>query len=87
MLAPFIERILDAARIQPTDRVLDVGCGNGATSRAAAARAGTVVGVDISAPMLERARSQAAAAGITNVEFVEADAQEHSFRRRSSTSS
>jgi SAM-dependent methyltransferase len=80
MLAPFIDRILDAAGIQPTDRVLDIGCGNGATSRAAAARAGSVVGVDISAPMIERARSQAAAAGITNLEFIQADAQEHSFR-------
>ena len=39
MLAPFIDRILDAAQLQPTNRVLDVGCGSGATSRGVAARA------------------------------------------------
>lgn len=79
MLAPFIDRILDAAQLQPTNRVLDVGCGSGATSRGVAARAASVVGVDISAPMLRRAREHAAADGLTNVEFVQADAQEHAF--------
>lgn len=79
MLAPFIDRILDAAQLQPTNRVLDVGCGSGATSRGVAARAASVVGVDISAPMLQRAREHAAADGLTNVEFVQADAQEHAF--------
>jgi SAM-dependent methyltransferase len=79
MLTPFVEPLLGAADLQPSDRVLDVGCGNGAVSRAAAQRAGSVVGLDISAPMLRRAREQAAAAGITNVEFVEGDAQTHEF--------
>ena len=79
MLAPFIDRLLDAAELQPTDRVLDVGCGNGATSRAAAQRAASVVGVDISGPMLQRARQQGAEAGLANLAFLQADAQEHDF--------
>jgi SAM-dependent methyltransferase len=78
MLAPFIEPVLDAARVAAGDRVLDVGCGNGALSRAAAARGATVTGVDISGPMLERARAHAAAEGV-DVEFVQADAQAHPF--------
>jgi SAM-dependent methyltransferase len=79
MLTPFINPLLEAAAPQSSDRVLDVGCGNGATSRAAARRAGFVVGVDISAPMLGRARERAAGEGMTNLEFVEGDAQTHAF--------
>jgi SAM-dependent methyltransferase len=79
MLTPFVEPLLRAVALQPSDRVLDVGCGNGALSRAAAPDAGSVVGLDISALMIGRAREQAAAAGITNVEFIEGDAQTHDF--------
>jgi SAM-dependent methyltransferase len=81
MLSAFVEPLLDAAAISGSDHVLDVGCGNGATSLAAARRAssGRVVGVDISGPMLTRARARAAADGITNVDFVHADAQDHPF--------
>lgn len=78
MLAPFLDPILDAAAITDGTRVLDVGCGNGALSRAAAARGGVVTAVDISAPMLARARERAAAEGLA-VDFVEADAQVHPF--------
>ena len=78
MLAPFIDPVLDAARVSAGDRVLDVGCGNGALSRAAAARGAEVTAVDISGPMLARARERAAAAGLT-VEFIQADAQVHPF--------
>lgn len=80
MLTPFVEPLLDAANLAATDRVLDVGCGNGATTRAAAARAASVVGLDISAPMVERARRRAREVGIDNVEFIHGDAQVHPFR-------
>jgi SAM-dependent methyltransferase len=81
MLHGFVAPLLDAAAVTSSDRVLDIGCGHGATSRAAARRAtnGHVVGVDISGPMLERARARAAEEGIDNVEFVHADAQDHTF--------
>ena len=67
---------LDAARLQPGESVLDVGCGSGALSRAAAAvvgPAGSVTGVDISQPLLELARSRGGA------QVVHADAQVHDF--------
>ena len=70
-----------AAAVQPADRVLDVGCGNGQTTRdaARAAARGAVLGVDLSAAMLDVARARAMAEGLTNVEFAQADAQVHPF--------
>ena len=67
--------------IEPTDRVLDVGCGTGKSTRDAArhASSGSVLGVDLSARMLDDARRRSAAEGLTNVEFLQADAQVHRF--------
>lgn len=77
----FDEPLLDAAAIGEHDRVLDIGCGAGQTARLAAQRAsgGRVLGVDLSAPMLERARLTAAREGAGNVSFDHADAQVHPF--------
>lgn len=58
--------------------VLDVGCGAGLDALIAARRTGplgSVVGVDFSAIMLERAGRAATVAGLTNVEFRQADAE------------
>jgi SAM-dependent methyltransferase len=55
-------------------RVLDVGCGGGRLSLWLAQRAGSVVGVDRDAEALDYARRQAEAAGMSNVVFVEMDA-------------
>jgi SAM-dependent methyltransferase len=59
------------------DRVLDIGCGFGDTTRRLAALVGDgeVVGVDVSAPFLELARGEAEAAGVANVEYRLGDAQ------------
>ena len=74
-------RLATAAAIEPTDAVLDVGCGTGASTLAAAraAASGSALGIDLSARMLERARQQATDRGLTNVRFVQADAQVHPF--------
>jgi SAM-dependent methyltransferase len=73
--------LLDACGIGRTDRVLDVGCGTGETARDAAwaAADGTVLGVDLSSRMIDRARELARTDGLTNVRFERADAQVHPF--------
>lgn len=63
-------------------RVLDIGCGSGATTLAMARRlgaAGRSVGIDISEPLLTAAKARAAGEGISNASFVQADAQTHAF--------
>jgi ubiquinone/menaquinone biosynthesis C-methylase UbiE len=70
-----------AARVGSRDHVLDVGCGTGQTTREAArgAVAGSALGVDLSAPMLERARQLTVDQGPPNVSYQQADAQVHRF--------
>jgi SAM-dependent methyltransferase len=70
-----------AATIGERDCVLDIGCGTGRITRLAACRArqGKVVGIDLSAPMLDRARAAAVEEGIANVSFEQGDAQIHPF--------
>ena len=67
--------------IRSRDHVLDIGCGAGLTTHEAAqlAVSGTVLGVDVSAPAIERARQQTEAAGLHNVTFEQGDAQIHHF--------
>jgi SAM-dependent methyltransferase len=73
--------LADAASIGATDVVLDLGCGNGSTTREAAraAREGSALGIDLSSAMLENARRRAAEEGLANVSFVQGDAQVHEF--------
>lgn len=62
-------------------RLLDVGCGTGATTRALARRLGTgarVVGIDISEPMIAAARALAERDGV-EASFIRADAQTYPF--------
>jgi SAM-dependent methyltransferase len=75
------DALRQAYEIGPEDRVLDIGCGAGQTTRDAARLAsdGWALGVDISKGMIERARSLAEAEGIRNVTFEQADAQGHGF--------
>ncbi|MFI9202926.1 class I SAM-dependent methyltransferase [Streptomyces sp. NPDC053048] len=77
--AGFNEPLLTAAAIGPEDRVLDIGCGAGQTSRLAARRAvrGRVLGLDLSGPELRLARDLAAREGLANLAFEQGDAQAH----------
>jgi ubiquinone/menaquinone biosynthesis C-methylase UbiE len=76
------EQLRAAYGIGTTDRVLDIGCGAGQTTRDAArlASGGSVLGVDIDAGMIARARELADAAGVSNVQFEVGDVQTHPFR-------
>lgn len=80
-ISAYREPMLAAASIADGERVLDFGCGNGQSSRdaAQATPTGWVVGADLSAAMLDQARRQAEAEGLSNVEYVQADAQVHPF--------
>ncbi len=67
--------------MRASDHVLDIGCGTGQTTRAAARAAvsGAALGVDLSAAMLACARRASREQGLTNVSFLRADAQTHPF--------
>ena len=80
-VAAYHAALLATAAITSSERVLDIGCGTGQTTRdaARAATQGSALGVDLSAPMLERARRQAAEEGVTNASFEQVDAQIHPF--------
>jgi SAM-dependent methyltransferase len=73
--------LLAAAGIGAVDRVLDVGCGAGISTRAAAriAVGGHATGIDLSAGLLAEAGRRSEAAGLTNTTFVQGDAQVHPF--------
>ena len=74
--------LLAAARPEPGERVLDVGCGAGAQTFALARAVGPeggVTGIDFSAPLLDRARQRQAELGVGNVAFRQGDAQVERF--------
>jgi SAM-dependent methyltransferase len=80
LLKPVADILIDRARPLAGERVIDVGCGSGATTIAFAQKVGPsghVLGVDVSGPMLERARQSAPKD--LSVEFALADATIYPF--------
>jgi SAM-dependent methyltransferase len=79
-----LPHLFGGAAISKDDRVLDVGCGCGETTIAAAqtASGGSALGLDLSAPMLAVARQLAAGAGVANVRFEQGDAQAYPLSER-----
>jgi SAM-dependent methyltransferase len=70
--APLSERMLALAGLRPGMRVLDLATGRGEPAVRAArqvAPGGSVLGVDVSAAMLDMARERAAREGVTNLEL------------------
>lgn len=81
VLGPFGEMLVEAVAARSARRVLDVGCGTGATTLAVARRLGReghCTGIDISEPMIAAARSRAEAERAP-ASFIRADAQRHGF--------
>ncbi len=76
ILGPWAPLLVDAARLAAGERVLDVACGTGVVTRAAAQRvgpAGQVVGVDLNPGMIAVARSLPAPIGAP-IEWLERSA-------------
>jgi SAM-dependent methyltransferase len=75
------EQFRAALSIRAADRVLDIGCGTGQTTRQAALAASDIaaLGVDIDGGMIARARELAEGEGVPNVRFEVGDAQAHPF--------
>ncbi len=70
--------LLDAVALRPGERVLDIGCGGGKTSLAAAGLVGAkgaVVGADVSVPLCQLAKRRASEAGVANATFQVVDMQ------------
>ena len=81
-ISPHHSQLMATAAIAPGERVLDIGCGNGLTSRDAARAAGEqgeVLGVDLSGPMLALAAQLTKDEGLGNVRFEQGDAQVYPF--------
>ena len=84
MTRSFGERIIEAAAPGPGEQVLDIGCGNGAVALAVSALVapgGSVMGLDVSGPMLAYARRRAEQARIASVSFRQGDAQVYPLPR------
>jgi ubiquinone/menaquinone biosynthesis C-methylase UbiE len=76
---------LDAAAARLGEHVIDIGCGTGDTLLAFAkvvGQSGAVLGVDVSAPMLDFAKHRAAEATLNNAAFALADATSYAFEPR-----
>lgn len=76
-IAPVGDALLARAAYSSGERVLDIGCGGGATTLAIAQDVqpgGEVLGIDISPELIAATTRRAAAAGITNARFLCADA-------------
>lgn len=82
LLAGATDLLMNAAKPREGEHVLDIGCGAGASTFAVAravAPGGSVLGVDISTPLVERALARRAELAIGNADFLVADAQDHPF--------
>lgn len=79
LVRPFGAAAIERLRLQPGESVLDVGCGCGDSTRAlveAVGPTGCVSGIDVSAPMIARARERN-----PGVELIVADVMDHKFSR------
>ncbi len=80
-MSGLLDVMLSAADIDAGDRVVDIGCGTGASTIGAArlATEGHALGVDIAKPLLDRAVTRTKKEGVDNASYLLADAQAHRF--------
>lgn len=78
MLEPIDQPLFEAAAIRVGERVIDIGCGRGTTTRVAARHVGpngTVIGVDVSPQSIAAARTQPTEPDSARIDWLAADAQ------------
>src|SRR6056300_1666715 len=77
MLKPLGQRAIEKLKLSSSEIILDIGCGCGATTLEIAKDIpkGKITGVDISEPMLDRAREDALKMSLSNTDFVVKDVQ------------
>ncbi|MBH8551863.1 methyltransferase domain-containing protein [Nostocaceae cyanobacterium CENA357] len=76
-------RLVELAKLQPSQQVLDVATGTGLAAIAAAQVVGStghVLGIDFASGMLQQAQKKVAALALMNITFHEADADEQEFQ-------
>lgn len=78
-MLPAIARVVNAAGVDPGDRVLDVGCGTGNVALTARRHGARVVGVDVTRPMLDLAADSADLANYDDIDWVAGDAESLPF--------
>jgi SAM-dependent methyltransferase len=77
------ERLLERARPEIGNQVLDIGCGTGATSMdfaRAVGSEGTIVGIDISQQLISLAEERRSESGLNQIAYQLADAQTYGFK-------
>ncbi|USG60594.1 class I SAM-dependent methyltransferase [Sneathiella marina] len=86
LLATVKDQLLTKTNIQKGEKILDVGCGTGATTRDSAllsGASGSVIGVDISALLLDCAKQVDVDPNAGSIDYLLADAQTHGFAEES----
>jgi SAM-dependent methyltransferase len=71
---PPAAKLVKFAQVRAGERVLDVGCGTGVVAITASRRGAHASGLDLTPSLLERARTNAATAGV-DIDFVEGDTE------------
>jgi precorrin-6B methylase 2 len=77
-----VNRMLDLAKVTPSDFVIDLGSGDGRTVITAAKRGARAIGIEYNPDMVELSKKNATAAGVSDkAEFIKADLFEYDFSK------
>jgi len=82
MLGPLGDQAIKILKPKVGEKILDIGCGTGSTSQTLSklvGESGIITGIDISKPILNFAQKQKENKKIKNINFIQADAQNHQF--------
>ena len=82
MLGPLGDQAIKILKPKVGEKILDIGCGTGSTSQKLSklvGESGLVTGIDISKPILNFAEKKKESKKIKNINFIQADAQNHQF--------